>query len=143
MQNFQHYSRFSFPGGQGDPGDRSPERTALREAEEELGIRSCDVDVWGRLNGIPDRRQTSMITPVLGHVKNFSLHSLKLNHAEVCTDISLYVCVCMHKVCMYALCPWLVCMYGYIRSVYVHVYVCTCYVRSVYISLVSMYMLCT
>ena len=73
----------SFPGGFADPGDRSPVSTALREAEEELGIHPDDVEVWGTLNSLPDRTMTSLITPVLGFVRDFSLTSLKPNHAEV------------------------------------------------------------
>ena len=71
----------SFPGGLADTADHSPRSTALREAEEELGIKSCDVDIWGQLNSVPDT--THNITPVLGYVRNFSFKALKLNHAEV------------------------------------------------------------
>ena len=74
----------SFPGGLADTADHSPRSTALREAEEELGIKSCDVDIWGQLNSVPDATHWSpSITPVLGYVRNFSFKALKLNHAEV------------------------------------------------------------
>lgn len=73
----------SFPGGLADTGDGSPEGTALREAEEELGIGSHDVEVWGRLNGLPDQRKSSMVIPVIGFIRGFSHSSLKLSYAEV------------------------------------------------------------
>lgn len=60
-----HADQVSFPGGRIDPGDRSPEAAALREAEEEIGLDPVQVEVLGRLadyvTGTGFR-----ITPVLG-----------------------------------------------------------------------------
>ena len=66
-----------------DAGDGSPKRTALREAEEELGIQSRDVEIWGQLAPHPDRKKSSMVVPVLGFLRGFSHSSLRLSHAEV------------------------------------------------------------
>jgi len=46
-----HKGQVSFPGGACDPGEL-PEQTALREAEEEVGLQPGDVRVLGRLNDI-------------------------------------------------------------------------------------------
>jgi len=73
----------SFPGGLADIGDRSPEGTALRELGEELGLEPSDVDVWGRTVDLPDKYMTSFITPVIGHIRNYSAESLRMNCAEV------------------------------------------------------------
>lgn len=45
-----HKGQVSFPGGACDEGETTPEQTALREAEEEIGMRPEDVTVLGRLS---------------------------------------------------------------------------------------------
>ena len=45
-----HKGQVSFPGGACDEGETTPEQTALREAEEEIGVRPGDVKVLGRLS---------------------------------------------------------------------------------------------
>lgn len=47
--------QYSFPGGLSEDGDCSPVATALREAEEELGISPNQVEIWGQLPAMPDR----------------------------------------------------------------------------------------
>lgn len=60
-----HAGQISFPGGRSDAADRTPERTALREAEEEVGIDARRVEVLGRL---PEYRTSTgyTVTPVVG-----------------------------------------------------------------------------
>ena len=61
----EHSGQVAFPGGRADPEDASPEDTALRETNEEIGVRPEDVRVLGRL-----RRYLTvtnyMVTPVVG-----------------------------------------------------------------------------
>ncbi len=45
-----HKGQVSFPGGACDKGETTPEQTALREADEEIGVRPSDVRVIGRLS---------------------------------------------------------------------------------------------
>lgn len=57
----------AFPGGSVEPGDATPLDTALRESEEEVGLRTGDVTVLGQL----DERGTVTgfrITPFVGVV---------------------------------------------------------------------------
>ena len=61
----EHSGQVAFPGGRADPLDASPEQTALREAQEEIGVNPADVQILGRL------RQSItithyLVTPVVG-----------------------------------------------------------------------------
>lgn len=62
-----HSGQVSFPGGRAEPHDPTPEFTALREAEEEIGLAMHRVEVLARL---PDyhTRTGFRVTPVVGLV---------------------------------------------------------------------------
>jgi 8-oxo-dGTP pyrophosphatase MutT (NUDIX family) len=45
----RHAGEISFPGGRRDPGDRDLVATALREAQEEIGLTGADVTIVGAL----------------------------------------------------------------------------------------------
>jgi 8-oxo-dGTP pyrophosphatase MutT (NUDIX family) len=60
-----HASQISFPGGRVEPRDVDREDTALREAEEEIGLARSKVTVLGRLPEY-DLPSGFRITPVVG-----------------------------------------------------------------------------
>ena len=47
-----HKGQICFPGGSRDPGDADLLETALREAEEELGIRRDDAEILGTMDPV-------------------------------------------------------------------------------------------
>jgi 8-oxo-dGTP pyrophosphatase MutT (NUDIX family) len=60
-----HSGQVSFPGGRAEPGDASPEFTALRESQEEIGLAPERVEILARL---PDyhTRTGFRVTPIVG-----------------------------------------------------------------------------
>jgi 8-oxo-dGTP pyrophosphatase MutT (NUDIX family) len=63
-----HKGQVSFPGGACDDGETTPEQTALREAEEEIGLNPDDIKVLGRLANLITISYFR-VTPVVGVVK--------------------------------------------------------------------------
>jgi len=62
-----HKGQISFPGGVVDQDDAGIIQTAMREAEEEVGIREADVRVLGLLSDL-ETPTGFVITPVVGSV---------------------------------------------------------------------------
>jgi 8-oxo-dGTP pyrophosphatase MutT (NUDIX family) len=75
-----HAGQISFPGGRAEPGDTSAIHTALREAEEEVGLAREQVDVLGQLNTYTTVTSYS-VTPVVALVR--PPFSLRLDRFEV------------------------------------------------------------
>ncbi len=75
-----HAGQVSFPGGRCEESDASPEATALREAEEEVGLEASQIEILGRL---PEYRTGTgfVITPVVALVT--PPLNLKLDDFEV------------------------------------------------------------
>ncbi len=60
-----HKGQVSFPGGACDEGEATPEQTALRETNEEIGLQAKDIKVLGRLTNLITISYFR-VTPALG-----------------------------------------------------------------------------
>ena len=61
-----HSGQISFPGGKVEDTDRDYSHTALREAEEELGIPQAEVELLGRLTDMYIPVSNFLVVPYLG-----------------------------------------------------------------------------
>lgn len=73
----EHAGQISFPGGRPTPADTDLQKTALREAYEEIGLHESDVSIVGVLPSC--RTSTSYeVTPFVGVLKKPFVPSLNL-----------------------------------------------------------------
>lgn len=75
-----HKGQVSFPGGACDEGETTPEETALREANEEIGLNPNDVRVIGKLSRMVTISKFK-VTPVVGIIP--FPYAFKTSGAEV------------------------------------------------------------
>lgn len=75
-----HSGQIAFPGGSADPGDGTPEETALRETLEEVGLDRGRIEIVGRLDTYVTRTGFD-VTPVIGVLQHPL--DLALQEAEV------------------------------------------------------------
>ncbi|MCB0702465.1 MAG: CoA pyrophosphatase [Ignavibacteriae bacterium] len=82
----KHSGQISFPGGRSEEGE-TYEETALRETEEEVGIKSSNIELLGRMSGLYVPPSNNIIQPIIGRIPNKI--DLVLNPDEV--DEAFYV----------------------------------------------------
>ena len=76
-----HKGQVAFPGGRTEEDDVDRTATALREAEEEVGLPRGHVDILGLLDDFPTVTGDTIVTPVIGVVRR--LPPLRAEPGEV------------------------------------------------------------
>jgi 8-oxo-dGTP pyrophosphatase MutT (NUDIX family) len=79
----RHAGEISFPGGRRDPGDADLRATALREAQEEIGLDPAAVERGEELPPTNTFVTDYRIHPFVGHIPHPQELDLKPNPAEV------------------------------------------------------------
>jgi len=85
----RHAGEISFPGGRRDAGDSDLAETALREAEEEIGLPREAVDIVGALTPTPTIATNYAVYPFVGMIEPG--HRWKPSAAEVAEVLELAV----------------------------------------------------
>ncbi len=83
----RHAGEISFPGGRRDPGDDELTDTALREAEEEIGLDRRHVELLGALQPTPTFVTNYSIYPFVGIIEPG--HEWELQATEVAHVLEL------------------------------------------------------
>jgi 8-oxo-dGTP pyrophosphatase MutT (NUDIX family) len=65
-----HGGQMAFPGGRAEKEDENLIRTAMREAQEEIGVRLTDVKVLGQLTKLFIPPSNFYVQPVVGYIKH-------------------------------------------------------------------------
>jgi 8-oxo-dGTP pyrophosphatase MutT (NUDIX family) len=71
-----HGGQISFPGGRQDPSDADLRATALREAQEEVGIRSSEVRILGGLTPLYIPVSNFQVYPYIGFAEQKPVYNI-------------------------------------------------------------------
>ena len=93
-----HKSQISFPGGACEKIDKSLADTALREAEEEIGLNRRDVKVLGQLDDMATAGTNYVISPVVGLIP-YPYH-FKVDEFETNEIIEVPIAALLDEKCM-------------------------------------------
>ncbi|GGZ16345.1 coenzyme A pyrophosphatase [Echinicola pacifica] len=65
-----HAGQMALPGGKVEPEDGSLSQTALRETEEEIGVKASDIEVIGALSQLYIPPSNFLVSPFIGLIRH-------------------------------------------------------------------------
>ena len=78
--DIDHGGQISFPGGRAEPGEDA-RQTAVREAEEEIGVAQKSITIIGQLSELFIDNSNNIVRPVVGYINE--MPDFSINPAEV------------------------------------------------------------
>ena len=84
-----HSAQVSFPGGSFDQADADLRATALREAQEEVGIVSSEVDILGALTPLYIPVSNFNVYPYVGYSTQRPVYNLSQNEVSYTIEVPL------------------------------------------------------
>lgn len=84
-----HSGQIAFPGGRVEDSDASLEHTALREAEEEIGLQSHNVKILAGLPEVEVMASSFRIKPFLAHIKPQEKWIIQESEVSEVLDVSI------------------------------------------------------
>ncbi|HEY8489493.1 MAG TPA: CoA pyrophosphatase [Dehalococcoidia bacterium] len=94
-----HKGQISFPGGTADPGDPDLRWTALRETQEEIGVRPEDVEILGRLDDMVTITNFR-VTPYVGLLTGPVPYPFRPAEAEVAEILAVPLAHLLDPLCL-------------------------------------------
>ena len=92
--DIDHGGQISFPGGRAEK-DENPTETALREAQEEIGIDPGSVHIIGQLSDLYVSNSNNLVTPIVGYLDERP--SFSINPREVEEVFAVELQSLLHK----------------------------------------------
>ncbi len=84
-----HSGQIAFPGGKADPTDSSLLHTALRETEEEIGVKLTEVTPVGELTQLYIPPSNFMVNPFVGFTKGAPAYKISDGEVKRIVEIPL------------------------------------------------------
>ena len=85
----QHGGQISFPGGKAEPSDGTLLNTALREAEEEVGIAQQQVKILGALTELYIPVSNFQVYPFLGYLEAAPSYQVQVEEVNEVLEVPL------------------------------------------------------